>query len=94
MLTVSEKKKLKSLAHHLKPIVQIGKRGFSDTLLKEVEAALLAHELIKVKIHESAHDAQEAILKSIGQGTEAEVIEMKGHVATLYRRHPDNPQIL
>ncbi len=49
-LTSEQKAKLKSLAHHLKPIVQIGSQGFSENVLKEIQTALEKHELIKIQL--------------------------------------------
>ena len=49
-LKASQKKNLRALAHHLKPVVWVGQHGLRDSVLGEVEIALDAHELIKVKL--------------------------------------------
>ena len=49
-LTSEQKSKLKGLAHHLKPLVQVGNQGFSDSVKKEILLALDKHELIKVQL--------------------------------------------
>ncbi|MES2616067.1 MAG: YhbY family RNA-binding protein [Bdellovibrionota bacterium] len=49
-LSSEQRAKLKGLAHHLKPLVQVGVQGFSDTVQKEIVLALDKHELIKVQL--------------------------------------------
>ena len=94
MLAISDKKFLKSKAHALKPVVQAGKRGISESFLQECDAALLAHELIKIKFHESAQNDKSLILNEICDKTQSELIDIKGHIAVLYREHPELPKIL
>jgi len=50
-LTARERAHLKARAHALEPVVQTGSSGVTDTLVAEVERALTAHELIKVKVN-------------------------------------------
>ncbi|MBT7997201.1 MAG: YhbY family RNA-binding protein, partial [Betaproteobacteria bacterium] len=50
-MTNKTKRELKAKAHHLNPVVTIGDKGLSKPVLKELEIALDAHELIKIKIH-------------------------------------------
>ncbi|KAB8033338.1 YhbY family RNA-binding protein [Fluviispira multicolorata] len=49
-LSSEQKAKLKGKAHHLKPVVQVGTQGLSETVLKEIQLALDKHELIKVQL--------------------------------------------
>jgi RNA-binding protein len=93
MLSPKDKKHLKALAHELKPVVAVGKRGFSTSLMTEVDAALIAHELIKVKFQESAADEIESITERICKELDAELVEFRGHMATLYKANPDKPKI-
>jgi RNA-binding protein len=85
---------LRALAHDLKPVVQVGKDGIDDGLIAAVDQALVDHELIKVKVGESAgldrHDAAE----DIAQKTKSEVAQVLGNIVILYRAHPDEPQIV
>lgn len=50
LLTSAQKAKLKGLAHHLKPVVQVGSQGLSEDVLKEILLALEKHELIKIQL--------------------------------------------
>jgi len=93
MLTPKQRQHLKGLAHPLKPIVMIGKKGYSKALLEEMNAALLAHELIKVKFLETAFDETNEILNRLCQELDVTQLEIRGHIATLYRAHPEKPRI-
>ena len=93
MLNIKAKKQLRSLAHDLKAIVSIGKKGKTDNLLKEIDAALLAHELIKIQFQKSALDESEEMVESLCKELGAQTVEVRGHVATIYRPHPEKPRI-
>ncbi len=93
MLSTKARQALKGLAHDLKPVIHVGKKALSDTLYAEVDAALLAHELIKVKFNESAAKEQEEIASQLAEKLAADLVELRGHIATLYRKHPEKPKI-
>lgn len=83
---------LRALAHDLKPIVQVGKNGVTDAVIKELDQALLAHELVKVKIGgESPADG--ADLDARLAELSATFVGQVGNVAIVYRRHPEKPRI-
>ena len=85
-----QRKHLKALAHKLKPIVFVGQKGMTPTLISSTDEALNAHELIKIKFNEfKAKDQKELILTDLSKQTGSEMVGMIGHVAILYRRHPD-----
>lgn len=92
-LTPNQKRNLRSQAHHLKPVVMVGQNGLKDTILEEVEIALDAHELIKVKI---AADKQERIeiTNQILKASQAELVQHIGQMAILFRRNPEKPKII
>ncbi|MEI6805865.1 MAG: YhbY family RNA-binding protein [Myxococcaceae bacterium] len=79
---------LKARAHSLKPIVMVGKNGITESLLVEIDAALKAHELIKIKFLEAALEIMEQDTAIWLSKLRAELIETKGHVMTLYRKNP------
>ncbi|MFU8807333.1 MAG: ribosome assembly RNA-binding protein YhbY [Bradymonadaceae bacterium] len=90
-LTGTSRRYLRSLAHGLKPVVMVGHRGVTDNLVANLESALLAHELVKVKVHEG--EEIEAVAESLHESTGAELAQKIGHVLIFYRPHPENPQI-
>ncbi len=89
MLTSKQRQHLKGLAHSLKPIINVGKKGYSEALLLEIDAALLTHELIKMKFLETAHSDTDDILARLCEELKATQVELRGHVVTLYRAHPE-----
>lgn len=88
MLKHSQRKKLKALAHDLRPVIQVGKKGLTDELTAAVDAALLDHELIKMKFVGFKEEKRD-IISVIAERTGCIVVEVIGHVAILYRPHPD-----
>lgn len=83
----SEKKHLRALAHHLKPVVMVGRNGVSSQLIASVEAALTDHELIKVKFLEFKEEKKE-ISAEIAAATNSEVAGIIGNITIFYRPNP------
>jgi RNA-binding protein len=79
---------LRGLAHSLRPVIQVGKSGITPELLKAVDEALDAHELIKVKFMDFKED-RKALSKVIGEKTSSEVVGLIGNIAIFYREQPD-----
>ncbi|MBH2006927.1 MAG: YhbY family RNA-binding protein [Myxococcaceae bacterium] len=79
---------LKSEAHLLKPVVQVGKNGITEAVLSEIDAALKAHELIKVKFQGAALSVLKEDLSPWIQALSAQHINTQGHIVTLYRKQP------
>ncbi|TXD39683.1 ribosome assembly RNA-binding protein YhbY [Lujinxingia vulgaris] len=90
-LTGKQRRYLRTLAHSLKPLVYVGQKGISENLIENVSAQLLAHELIKVKIHEG--DGMVEAAEAIVAGTGAQLAQKIGHTLVLYRPHPEKPTI-
>ena len=84
MLTNSQKRELKSLAHHLKPVVQIGQKGITENLLKAINQALDDHELIKIKFIDFK-DQKDIIMGKILEEIECELVGKIGNVIILFR---------
>jgi RNA-binding protein len=82
-----EKKKLKAQAHPLNPVVMIGQAGLTPAVINEINLALDAHELIKVKIR-AERDDRNVIREQICSETEAELVQSIGQIAVLYRKNP------
>jgi RNA-binding protein len=89
-VTGKQRRHLRALGHHLSPVVQIGHEGVSDALIKQTNEQLEAHELIKVKIGEGdRHEAAEALAAKCN----AELAQVLGRTALLYRRRKEKPEI-
>lgn len=84
--TLLDLRELKKKAHHLKPIVMIGAQGFTEAVLNEIEIALNAHELIKIKINGKDRKARNEIAQSISEKTQATLIQSIGNIVAIYRK--------
>jgi RNA-binding protein len=84
----ADKKKLRTQAHSLKPVIMIGQAGLTQAVLAEIELALDSHELIKVRIRAERED-RKLISEKICAETGAELIQSIGQIAVIYRLNPD-----
>lgn len=84
-LTPAQRQYLKGLAHARQPVVMIGNQGLTAAVLKEIDLALSAHELIKVKAASNEPDARRAWLDEICAATGAASVQQIGKVLVIYR---------
>lgn len=87
-LSSFQRQHLKALAHHLKPVVQIGKNGLTEAVLQDIERALLAHELIKIKFLDFQEEKKE-LAEQISRRLGSDNVALVGNIAMVYRRHPE-----
>ena len=92
-LDEKQKKFLRGLGHKLEPVARSGNPGLTPSLVKEVEAQLLAHELIKVKVSAGDREERDAIIGRMCAATKAVLVQRVGNIALLYKRHPKKPKI-
>ena len=90
-LTGKQRRYLRSLAHDLHPIVLVGQKGITSGLVENFEAALLAHELVKVKVHGGDEIAE--IAEKLHKETGAQLAQHIGFTLVFYRPHPEEPTI-
>ena len=91
-LTTRERAHLKARAHSLEPSVQVGHSGMTDAVAKEVDRALTAHELIKVKIIGDDRDARRDTAAAIANRADAALVYSVGKVIVLWRPNPDDAE--
>lgn len=84
-LTSQDKKQLKSIGHHLKPVLQLGDKGPSESFISEFDQRLEDHELIKVRINGEDRDQRLAIVESLCQACSCEQVQFIGKTALFYR---------
>ena len=84
-LTPAQRQYLKGLAHAFQPVVMIGNQGLTAAVLKEIELALNAHEMIKIKAASNALDTRRAWLAEICAATGAASVQQIGKVLVIYR---------
>jgi RNA-binding protein len=86
------RKTLRGAGHHLSPVVQVGKEGVTDAVLRQLDEQLGAHELVKVRIGtESPEDRFEAADR-LGAEVGAQVAQILGRTVLVYRKHPEHPK--
>ncbi len=93
LLTGKQKSYLRSMAHHLKPVLQVGKNGIGGAFLEQTEAALEAHELIKVSVFEASPLELSEVAQVLTEETDAECVQMIGKLVVLYRPSKEQPKI-
>ncbi len=91
-LPAAERKALKARAHGLNPILQLGEKGLTDAVVAEIERAIDAHELIKIRAAPLNRDEREVALASICERTGAHAIQHIGKMLIVYRRKPEEPK--
>ena len=85
---------LRALGHDKKPVVMLGKGGITDSVVEATLAALLTHELVKIKVlSESPVDRHEAA-EALAQATESVLAQVLGRTFLLYKRRAKNPKIV
>lgn len=89
-LTARERAHLKSRAHALDPVVQTGSAGLTERLVAEVDRALTAHELIKVRIASDDREERVALGDELCARTDAAAVHRVGKILILWRPRPDD----
>jgi RNA-binding protein len=89
MLTQAFLKTLSARAQQIRPVVLIGNKGLTDTVHQEIDVALTAHELIKIRVNASSKDIRTQMITEIASKHEATVVQAIGHVVAIYRVNPD-----
>jgi putative YhbY family RNA-binding protein len=91
MLEISphERRALRAQAHHLHPVVTIGQHGLTPTVLTEIDLALNAHGLIKVRVFLEDRNERESLLAEIADGLDAAPVQHIGKLFVLWRPQPE-----
>jgi RNA-binding protein len=93
-LNNAQKRYLRGLAHALKPLVQVGAKGVTPSLLAELDQVLEQHELVKVRVAAEDREGRDAWIEELVAGSQSALVGRIGHVALLYRRSRDNAQVI
>ena len=93
-LSNPQKRYLRGLAHDLKPIVMVGAKGVTASLVAELDLALEQHELVKVKIAAEDRDARDTWISQLAEKSTASLVSRIGHTAVFYRRSKDKPLVI
>jgi RNA-binding protein len=94
MLTGKQKRLLRSKAHHLNPIFQVGKGGVNENMIKQVGEALEARELLKVTVLQNCEEDRDTVAQQLSEGAKADVVQIIGNIIVLYKESKENKQII
>jgi RNA-binding protein len=94
VLSGKQRRHLRALGHALRPVVQLGKGGIDDGLIAAIDQALVDHELVKVRVGESAELDRHEAAAALATRTRSEVAQVLGNTVLLYRAHPEEPEIV
>jgi RNA-binding protein len=87
------RRRLRADGHHLSPVVQVGKEGVTEGVLRQLDQALLDHELVKVKMGTETPEDRFASAEALVAGAEgAHLAQILGRTLLVYRRHPRKPR--
>lgn len=92
-LSGKDRRALRALGHHLKPVVQIGQGGVTPGVLEAIGEALADHELIKIKVLEGAPVERDEAAEELADACGAEIAQTLGRTILLYRENPEDRKI-
>jgi RNA-binding protein len=93
MLTGKQKRFLRSKAHHLNPIFQVGKGGVNENMVKQIADVLEARELIKVSVLQNCDEDKDTVASELVNGAKAELVQIIGNTIVLYKESVENKQL-
>jgi RNA-binding protein len=93
MLTGKQKRFLRSKAHHLDPIFQVGKGGVNENMIKQVADALEAREIFKISVLQNCEEDKDVVAEQLSAGTGAEIVQIIGNTIVLYKESVEKKQI-
>lgn len=85
-LSIQERKRLRQIGHTLNPVVMVGDKGLSESVIEELNRALNDHELIKVKVVAEDRGARAALIADIVAASESEIVQTIGKIALIYKK--------
>ena len=86
-LSTKEIFELKARSHHLHPVVMVGQLGFTESVIKETDAALTAHELIKVRVLGDDRAERVEICNALCEAVDAQPVQHIGKLLVLWRKN-------
>ena len=92
-LTSKQRRHLRGLAHHIKPVVYIGNAGISDAVVEKTDEELDRHELIKVKVADGSPVDKTEAGDLLAARTKSVVAQTIGHTVVLFRKRKKDSQI-
>lgn len=94
MLTSKQRAQLRGLANKLPAILQVGKTGVTEQTVKQIEDALEARELIKIRTLETCPVTSRECADLLAEKTKSDVVQVIGYRIVLYKESRNNKQIV
>lgn len=92
LLDKAERKALAAQAHSLNPVVLLGAAGLTPAVMQEIERALTAHELIKVRLTGLDREQRQQASEQIADTLSCAAVQLIGSVLILFRPRPDDQE--
>ncbi|HEV7491521.1 MAG TPA: ribosome assembly RNA-binding protein YhbY [Rhodanobacteraceae bacterium] len=92
-LSSNQKRFLRGIAHSLDPVIMVGQKGVTPSLLKELDGALAHHELVKVKLSDADRDERAETIEVLREASKSDLVQTIGRIACFFRRNPKQPRI-
>ena len=92
-LTGKQKRYLRSLAHHEKPLFQVGKNDVTENFVEQFDDVLEKRELVKVSVLQNCMEDKDSIVEALVAGTGSELVQVMGSTIVLYRESKENKEI-
>ncbi|MBT3169277.1 MAG: YhbY family RNA-binding protein [Candidatus Cloacimonetes bacterium] len=92
-MTGKQKAYLKKLAHNLSVIVKIGDNGISENLVKSLNEALTAREIVKASMSHPSAEIRKETAMTLAEKTASTLVNIIGKTMLFYRENPDNPVV-
>ncbi len=93
MLTGKQKRFLRSKAHHLNPVAQIGKEGLTEAAMKQILETIGVRELIKVNVLQNCYEEKEEMVPKF-EAADIAVVQSIGNIFVLYKEKEKDPEIV
>ena len=92
ILTSAQRQPLKARAHGLRPVVLLGSAGLTENVLREIDRALTAHELVKIKVPGEDRGDRAQIAANVAERLSAAKIQLIGKMIVLFRPLPESEE--
>ena len=92
ILTSSQRQLLKARAHDMKPVVLLGGAGLTDAVLREIDRALVAHELVKIRVPDDDREQRAQVFNAVAEKLSAAKVQSIGKTIVLFRPSPESEE--
>lgn len=93
MLTGKQKRFLRSKAHHVKALFQIGKQGLTENFIEQLSELLEKRELVKIHVLQNCMEDKHVLAEELSTKTNAHIVQIIGNQIVLYKRSEENQRL-